>query len=327
MTGYMALLGGQPDHVHVFSSQDANGSPSGQYMLPHDEKEAERLDMMNTMIRVTRPPGFTRLTQVPVEYLTKPATALDERIRILDLGCGTGVWMNELAQELPDAEIVGVDIHYQGPNSLLPNVAIRAPWDYEGPWALGERSWDLIHLQLGLGSVSDWLGLFRKALRHLVPGTGFFESVEIDFQPRCDDGTLKPGKLTDWWDLYIKGSYEAFNRRLHYEPTTGEMLIAAGFREQDIRHEVYKIPLNDWSKKNREAGAWWQICMSPGVNETGGFGLEAMSLAPLCRFSNWPPEHVKRLCGEAFAQAADSNVHAYNELHVWSARAPPAPPG
>jgi hypothetical protein len=45
----------------------------------------------------------------------------------------------------------------------------------------------------------------------------------------------------------------------------------------------------------------------------------------LCRFSNWPPEHVRRLCGEAFAQSADPNVHAYNELHIWSARSPPAP--
>ena len=176
---------------------------------------------------------------------------------------------------------------------------------------------------MALGSVADWPGLYRKIRLHLVPGTGWFESVEIDFEPRCDDETLGPGKLREWWNVYIKSLYEAIGRRLHYEPATGDKLREAGFT--DIQHVCYRIPLCKWSKNNRaeeRAGEWWDTAMSPGVEGTGGFGLEAMSLAPLCKFSSWPREHVQRLCNEALEQSSDMSVHAYNNLHIWWARAP-----
>lgn len=290
-------------------------------MLPHDQRERDRLDMMNTMLKVARPAG-NRFTHCPTGCLEKQSTPLGERPRILDLGCGTGIWMNEMAEQYPGAEFVGVDIHHMGPPSLPVNVAIRAPWDYEGPWALGERSWDQIRLQMGLGSVCDWPALYRKILTHLVPGTGWFESVELDFQPRCDDGSLMPGRLIDWWESYIRGQFAAVNRPFHYDPNTGDMLKAAGFAE--IHHAVYRIPLNEWSedKAERRAGNWWRVVMSPLEDNTGGAGLEAMSLLPLCKISSWSVEHVKRLCNEALKQADDPSVHAYNELHIWWARAP-----
>ncbi|KIX00798.1 uncharacterized protein Z518_09863 [Rhinocladiella mackenziei CBS 650.93] len=293
----------------------------GQYLFPHDEKERDRLDVMHTMIKVARPMGM-RYTHCPTNALSARPGPLGQRPRVLDLGCGTGIWMIEMASSFPAAEFVGVDIHNMGPPTLLPNIGIRAPWDYEGPWALGEKSWDIIRLQMGLGSVSDWPGLYSKILRHLTPGTGWFESIEIDFQPRCDDNTLRPGKLTEWWDSYIKGTYEAMNRRLAYDPGTGDLLRVIGFK--DIHHAVYRIPLNDaWpeDKAEKRAALWWHVAMSPGHATTGGYGLEAMSLAALCGLNNWPVDHVKRLCNEALAQAADPNVHAYNNLHIWWARA------
>jgi hypothetical protein len=229
-----------------------------------------------------------------------------------------------MAQVYPNADFVGVDIHNMSPANLFANTDIRAPWDYEGPWALGEQSWDLIHLQLGLGSVSNWRNLFRKIIRHLKPG-GYFEWVEIDFQPRCDDGTLKPGRLRDWWEFYVSKQFDDVGRPMRYpgDDVAKSMLREAGFR--DVESESYILPMNGWGEGGAQrAGMWWNIILSPAVpgGSTGGHGMEAMSLAPLCRCSGWLPEHVHRLCEEALQQASDPNVHAYNTIHVLTARAP-----
>ncbi|KAJ4508456.1 hypothetical protein HRR83_007393 [Exophiala dermatitidis] len=301
----------------------------GQYMFPHDEREKIRLDMMNTMFKVLRPGGNHRLFNAPVPGLEPEGKSSNRKKlplrvapRILDLGCGTGIWMNEMAVEFPYAEFVGVDIHYMASKCHPENVSVRVPWDYESPWAMGERSWDLIHMQMGLGSVSDWPGLYRKVLKHLVPGYGWFEHVELDFEPRCDDGSLRPGKLTEWWHMYLKNFYASINRRLHYDPDTGELLLAAGFK--DIHHAVYRIPLNPWSDDRGEhrAALWWGQVMSRGLEEDGGNGFEALSLAPLCRYNGWAQDHVERLCEEALDQACDPDCRVYNELHIWWARSP-----
>lgn len=296
--------------------------------MPHDEREEIRMDMMNTMFKAAKPTASLRLTNTPTERLRvdedDETGMLPLRMapRVLDLGCGSGIWMTEMANDYPAAEFVGVDLHDMSAKSHPPNVSVRVPWDYESPWALGEKSWDLIHLQMGLGSVSDWPGLYRKIIRHLVPGSGWFESVEMDFEPRCDDGTLKPGKLTEWWKVYLKPFYNSINRPLHYDPDTGDILRAIGFK--DVHHAVYKIPLNPWSDDRSEhrAALWWGQIMSRGTDNDGGYGMEALSLAPLCKYSGWTVPHVERLCEEALAQAADPDCHAYNNLHVWWARAP-----
>lgn len=302
-----------------------------QYMMPHDERERDRLDIIHTMFKVIRP-SATRLTSCPPEMLERPWEGpFGASPRVLDLGCGTGIWMIDMAKAFPQAEFVGVDLHHMGPPSLPPNVTLRAPWDFETIWLLGEQSWHLIHLQMGLGSVSDWLGLYQKIFRHLIPGVGWFEHVEIDFQPRCDDGTLRPGRLTEWWDLYIKPVYEEGKRPIHYdEARTRTNLHAAGF--VDLQHEEYRLPLWGWTDNRDEqraraeqrAGLWWNIAQSSGNQTTSGVGMEAMSLAPLCRYGggSWTEEQVRRLCDEAQQQASDPSVHAYNVLHVWRGRAP-----
>jgi len=35
--------------------------------------------------------------------------------------------------------------------------------DFESQWTFGKDSFDLIHLRVGIGSVSSWPSLFRKA--------------------------------------------------------------------------------------------------------------------------------------------------------------------
>ena len=262
-----------------------------------------------------------RLLNAPFQQraITGPA---GDRSRVLDIGCGTGIWLLDMAQRYKDTDFVGIDLNGIGPETLLANVEMRWPVDYEMPtWGIGEHSWDIIHLQMGLGSVINWNALYQRVLNHLRPGVGWFEQVEIDLTPRCDDGTLTDGALNLWYTRLVE-AFEASNRPIAYKPGTRQMLQEAGFT--DIKEEIFVLPLNGWptERKDHRVGLWYNIALSEGHQNTGGFGLEAMSLAAFTRYFQWPVDHVRRLCSEALQQVSDTKVHAYNRLHVWSARSP-----
>lgn len=71
----------------------------GQYMLPNDEEEQDRLDMLHHIYKLII--GGT-LFRAPV--------ADDHTRRILDLGCGTGLWCIEVADEHPNSMVIGTDL-------------------------------------------------------------------------------------------------------------------------------------------------------------------------------------------------------------------------
>jgi SAM-dependent methyltransferase len=289
----------------------------GVYLLPCDETEKDRLDVMHTLFLTAR---SKRLLNAPFQE-RPPSGPTGNRTRVLDLGCGTGIWLLAMAEKYNNTELLGIDLAGMGPESLIPNVELRFPCDYESPWSLGERSWDIIHLQMGLGSVANWSLLYHKVLSHLRPGVGWFEQVEIDFTPRCDDGTLNDGALNIWYQ-HLVGATSAIGRSIAYDPLTGQKLKEIGFT--DIREEQIIIPYNSWpaDKKDRDVGQWYRIALSESQELECCYGMEAMSLAPLSRIYQWPVDHVRRLVSDALQQVSNTNIHAYNRLHVWTARAP-----
>lgn len=47
------------------------------------------------------------------------------------------------------------------------NISFRKA-DYESEWTLGRNSFDLIHLRMALGSVSDWDMLWRRCFQYVA---------------------------------------------------------------------------------------------------------------------------------------------------------------
>ncbi|KFY22784.1 hypothetical protein V491_02730 [Pseudogymnoascus sp. VKM F-3775] len=69
-----------------------------EYGLPMDDKELNRLDMSHAKYY-----GL-------IEKKRFLAPIGDSPQKILDLGCGTGIWCIDVADEYPSAEVIGVDI-------------------------------------------------------------------------------------------------------------------------------------------------------------------------------------------------------------------------
>lgn len=288
-----------------------------QYLFPIDEEETNRMSIGHEIIqyaRVGRPePDGKCLHSAPIELGPRNRVP-----RVLDLGCGEGNWVLDMAEKFPGVEIRGVDLAcIQPPSRYLPsNVRFQAPTDYEGFWTFGEQSWDLIHLALGCGSVSNWPELYKNAFRHLKPGIGYFEQVEVDFEPRCDDGTLPilDTKLNEWYGYLKKATIKA-NRPIAFSRETRNMLENEGF--VDVEEQIIQIPLNPWPKDphKKTLGLYYT-----GWMETRA--LESMSMQPLTLVEKKSREFVEALCREASQDIKRCRYHAYNKLHIFTARKP-----
>ncbi|ODH53282.1 hypothetical protein GX48_00478 [Paracoccidioides brasiliensis] len=317
-------------HRHMDQNLDGNASYEengrqyhefrrGIYMYPCDEAEQDRLDIFHRMLLAAR----RTLHSVPISNAlppmgnlrSGPPSAVDQGPRILDLGCGTGIWALDMAAQYPHAYVLGIDLTAMQPREHPPNCNFLAPRDFESPWSFGEEPWDMIHLQMGCGSVSNWPSLYQKVIQHLRPGTGYFEQVEVDFEPRCHD-ELPDQPLTRWYKNLKDATNEA-NRPIAHNRSTTHMLKEAGF--VDTKHDMVGLPLNTWpdDKYEKDVGKWHSFAFSKSIY--------ALILAPLFRVKHWTVEEIDSLAQEVRTQLFDKQHRMYNLLHVYTARRPDNP--
>ena len=94
---YTASLTSSIERYPMENGRRYHAYKDGSYVMPNDESELDRLDLTHNMIKITM--GM-KLHIAPIE---KPK-------KILDIGTGTGIWAIEMADEYPDAEIIGTDL-------------------------------------------------------------------------------------------------------------------------------------------------------------------------------------------------------------------------
>lgn len=286
----------------------------GVYLYPCDEQEQDRLDIFHKLFLVARfnHLHYSPLYRPPTNANGQSGAVPDQGPRVLDLGCGTGIWAMEMAQKYPNAYILGIDLAAIQPPNRPPNCDFHAPRDFESPWALGEDSWDLINLRMGCGSVSSWPSLYRKAFAHLRPGTGYFEQTEIDFKPRCDNAEL-PESMLSWYE-HLKDATESVKKPIAFQKNTKQMLEEAGF--VDVGHQWVGLPLNPWPNPSheKEVGRWYNLALSES--------LETLSLAPFSRCYNWPVDRIRKYAAEVKSHAFNKEIHAFHLLHIYTARKP-----
>ncbi|KFY97518.1 hypothetical protein V500_02038 [Pseudogymnoascus sp. VKM F-4518 (FW-2643)] len=104
----------------------------GEYYLPNDEMEQERLDLQHHIYRLCQ--GGS-LFCAPIK----------EPQSVLDIGTGTGIWAMEFADEFPGALVIGTDLSPIQPGFVPPNLKFYVD-DFESPWVFPEvGKFDFIH--------------------------------------------------------------------------------------------------------------------------------------------------------------------------------------
>ena len=139
------------------------------YILPWNRDEANWLDFQHYLLRQ----AMSGIYRAPIQ-----------RVRnILDVGCGTGRWAQEMAQAFPEANVIGLDI-FEAPED---NVSIK-PINYQFVMAdalkglpFSPFQFDFVH-QRSLGYAipsTGWHQVVNELVRVTRPG-GMVELVEPD---------------------------------------------------------------------------------------------------------------------------------------------------
>lgn len=129
--------------------------------------------------------------------------------------------------------------------------------------------------------------------------------MEIDYEPRCDDGSLPTSSIwRDWYNRYLTDATERRDRPIAYNHNTPQILRDNGF--VDVEQTKIKIPVGEWVRGKIALGRWYRLAL--------GWSLLPLSLAPLTRCFHWKEGDVKQLCEGVDKVVRDAEIHAYNDL-------------
>ncbi|KAK4229733.1 Trans-aconitate 2-methyltransferase [Podospora fimiseda] len=311
-SGESSATGGAPSEVinRTLEAYQENGRwyggfKRGRCMTPVDEPELERLDILHKLFSVLRKEA---LHSAPLANPTSP--------RIMDVGCGTGIWGIDMADKYPLGHVLGIDLNFIQPEYIPSNIRFIQR-DVEAPWQdLEPGTWDLIHLRMLNGNIASWPTMYNEVYRHLTPYHGHIEHVEVDWFPRTDEpGVVIEGTPIHKWANELLDVMDNLGRQLRVESNLIKQRLAdAGFT--DIKEEVLKVPYNAWSsdRHERELGRWFDLSMRTGY--------QALSLAPFARGLSRSAEEINAFIEQVYAQTHSKEFRAYVTVHVFTARKP-----
>ncbi|KAH8894637.1 S-adenosyl-L-methionine-dependent methyltransferase [Thozetella sp. PMI_491] len=270
----------------------------GSYSLPNDQIENDRLDLQHHLLTLT---FDGKLHAAPLD---RPLH------RVLDAGCGTGIWTMDFADEHPECEVVGVDLSPIQPNAVPPNVSFFVD-DLEDSWTFSSK-FDYIFARFLTGSILDWPKFFQQSLASLNPG-GTLELIDIIYPATSDDDTLTENSAIYKWSKSIVDGFSSNGRPIDSALKYKEQLEEAGFVNVTVIKR--KWPSNIWPKdrRHKELGMW--------MYENAMAGLGALSLAVFTRpvgagGLGWSPEELEVLLTDVRKEFKSMKVHAY--WPVWS---------
>ncbi len=189
-------------------------------LLPKDDQEYKRLDLEHYALRTALRGNF--------------AAPIDQPTTILDLGCGTGRWVAEMASSFPAAIVIGQDI--LSPADRLRAIGAHQPVNLHFVAAnvfetlpFSAASVAFVHMrQLAMAiPAGRWLPLIGEIVRVVCPG-GWIELVEWGL---AQDGGTAMRVLNTWVG-------EVAERRgidLTRCAKLGDLLHAARLREVVVR--------------------------------------------------------------------------------------------
>ncbi|RPA82278.1 S-adenosyl-L-methionine-dependent methyltransferase [Ascobolus immersus RN42] len=269
-------------------------------LLPNDEDEQERLDLLH----------HYHLLVLKGALFLAPVKDLAGK-RILDLGTGTGIWAIDVADQYPEAQVLGVDISPIQPNFVPPNARFEID-NIEDDWTYSSK-FSLIHTRSLMGSVKDWPALIKRAFDHLEPG-GWLDLHETHTTGAySEDGTTK-GTAIEEYNEALKEAGLKSGHRLDLAPQLEAFLKEAGF--VDVKVDKFRAPVGAWPK-------------NPTMRQLGVIGMEsvktgseAYGLLAFTKILGWDVDRAKKVIRETVEACMNKKVHLIYPIYNVVGRKP-----
>ncbi|ORZ16497.1 S-adenosyl-L-methionine-dependent methyltransferase [Absidia repens] len=147
-------------------------TPGTHYHLPCDDDETDRLVILHFLLKY----AFKGNVIAPIIPKLKQSKA-----QVLDIGCGGGTWILEMASEYPSAECYGIDVIPSFPKSVKPTNAHFSQHNFLATLPFPDNSLDFVHMRfmlclLTLSQLQNILGEINRVLKPL----GTMEIVDVD---------------------------------------------------------------------------------------------------------------------------------------------------
>ncbi|HLH60760.1 MAG TPA: methyltransferase domain-containing protein [Ktedonobacteraceae bacterium] len=170
---------------------------------------------------------------------------------VLDLACGPGGWVLDVARAYPEIEVVGVDISQtmityakaRAKSQGLKNAKFQV-MNILKPFTFPDQSFDMVNVRFLVGVLSpgDWPHLIEECKRVLRPG-GILRLTDVD-----DLGITNSAALEQITALGAKAARMAKRAFFSEGRYVGTMIMLARFLRdagfQDIHQQAHMI---DWS--------------------------------------------------------------------------------
>lgn len=280
--------------------------------MPNDEPEIQRLNEQHWV-----------LTQVKGGKLHFAPLPKDTNgLRILDIGCGSGIWCVEMAEEYPKAMIVGMDVSPIQPKTKPANVEWIVQ-DMEDTWRFPEDYFDLIHLSLVHGCVADWDQMMQQITTHLRPG-GWVEHQEFslcrqylmdeDYQPLPMSDNLDELQPFFKWNRLMEQAALKRGRLLQLGPRLSEFQRNAGLINgaEDVIAHKWGTWMSDPTE--RALGA---RTMLGAIS-----GMEGFTTAMFTKALGWSVADTQVFIQEVKRDMRDDNLRKVMDLHVVRSQKP-----
>jgi ubiquinone/menaquinone biosynthesis C-methylase UbiE len=197
------------------------------YALPKDLQEINRLDFQHFLLRNALHSNY-------VAPLTHPKA-------VLDVGCGTGRWCYEMAQEFPEALVMGCDL-----TEPAADVRVEVPANYQfvqadvlKPLPFADQSFEYVHQRLLFLALPGQV--WPREIRELVRITrlgGWVELIESQM------ALQHAGEYTTQMSTWMNRASQLRGLDPWQAPPLERYLSNAGL--QQVTRRVIELPLGSW---------------------------------------------------------------------------------